>query len=211
MIGFALLAAMVPPAHVSVQTLLPQMWDLSYLTRPPQPAFTMAQASSYDRASNPGPNSNPLANGDAGQFIRQDTIDGRKEDVMADLKGPGTVVRVWSANPHGIIRFYFDGESKPRIEAKMDEWLTGKVKPYTDPFSYMAGPSAGGILVQLLRGPYALLVDAFSFVGSALFLGQMHVDEPPVDDEKRSVLSGARWLVRSKIMRADLAATAKIN
>lgn len=143
MIGLAILAAMAAPdTAVSIQTLLPQMWDLSYLTRPPQPAFTSAQASSYDRASNPGPNSNPLANGDAGQFIRTETNDGRKEDVMADLKGPGTVVRVWSANPHGTIRFYFDGESKPRLEAPMADLLTGKVKPFTDPFAYMAGQGA---------------------------------------------------------------------
>jgi len=139
MIGIALLATMMAPAaDVSVQSLLPQMWDLSYLTRPPKPSFTMAQASSYDRASNPGPKADPFANGDAGQFLRSETHDGRKEDVMADLQGPGAVVRVWSANPQGTIRFYFDGESKPRIEEKMSDFLTGKVKPFIDPFAYMA-------------------------------------------------------------------------
>ncbi|HEX3806117.1 MAG TPA: MFS transporter [Gaiellaceae bacterium] len=78
-------------------------------------------------------------------------------------------------------------------------------------FSYMAGPSAGGVLVQVLRGPYALFADALSFVWSAVFLGRMQVDEPPVDDKSRGVLSGARWLARSRVMRADLAATATIN
>ncbi|AIE84712.1 hypothetical protein OP10G_1344 [Fimbriimonas ginsengisoli Gsoil 348] len=121
-----------------MKTLLPQMWDLRYLSRPPKPSFTAAQASSYDRASNPGPNSDPFANGDAGQFIRTEVNDGRTEQVMADLKGPGTVVRVWSANPKGTIRFYFDGESKPRIEATMADFLTGKVAPFYDPFAYSA-------------------------------------------------------------------------
>src|SRR5205823_2652130 len=37
-------------------------------------------------------------------------------------------------------------------------------------FSFFAGTSVGGVLVQLLRGPYALVVDAVSYVWSALFL-----------------------------------------
>ena len=123
---------------VSVRSLLPQMWDLRYLTHPPKPAFTMAQASSYDRGSDPGRHQDWFANGDAGQFIRTETVDGRTERVMADLKGPGAVVRVWSANPQGTIRFYFDGEKTPRLVAPMSDLLTGKVKPFVDPFSYMA-------------------------------------------------------------------------
>src|SRR5205085_4972090 len=43
-------------------------------------------------------------------------------------------------------------------------------------FSFLAGSSAGGALVQALRGPYALAVDAVSFLWSAFFLGRMHVD-----------------------------------
>jgi hypothetical protein len=139
-IGFALFAATCAHAaeSVSVRTLLPQMWDMRYLARPPKPAFTAAQASSYDRASNPGPKSDPMANGDAGQFLRTETVSGRTEQVMADLKGPGAVVRVWSANPQGTIRFYFDGEATPRIVAPMADFLTGKVAPFKDPFSYGA-------------------------------------------------------------------------
>jgi len=79
-------------------------------------------------------------------------------------------------------------------------------------FSYLAGPSVGGVLVALLRGPYALAVDAVSFVWSALFLGRMRVDEPPgATAEEGGVLNGARWIVRSPIMRANLGATATIN
>jgi len=128
--------------QITVGTLLPQTWDMTYLTRPPRPAFTMAQASSYDRASNPGPKQDWFANGDSGQFIRTETNEGRTEQVMADVKGPGAAVRVWSANPHGTIRFYFDGESKPRLVAPMKDLLTGKVAPFVDPFSYDAASGA---------------------------------------------------------------------
>lgn len=78
-------------------------------------------------------------------------------------------------------------------------------------FSFVSGPTIGGVLVQVLRGPYALLVDALTFVWSAAFLGRMNVEEPPPAVEGHGVLTGARWLVRSRIMRADLAATATIN
>jgi len=127
-----------PSTPVSIATLLPQMTDLEYLTRRSNPPYTMAQASSYDRASNPGPHQNWFANGDAGQFVRHEVNDGRKEDVMADLKGPGAVVRMWSANPQGTIRLYFDDEKVPRIVAPMDDFLTGRVAPFLDPFGYDA-------------------------------------------------------------------------
>jgi hypothetical protein len=136
---------------VSVKTMLPQMTDLTFLTHRPNPAYKEAQASSYDRRSDPGPNSDEFANGDAGNFVRiEDTANG-KEYVMADLKGPGTVVRIWSANPSGTIRFYFDGEKEPRLKTPMKEFLTGKFAPLTDPFSYFA---SGGTNVYF-PFPYA--------------------------------------------------------
>jgi MFS family permease len=79
-------------------------------------------------------------------------------------------------------------------------------------FSFLAGNSFGGALVQLLRGPYALAVDAASFLWSALFLGRMRVDEPPgAPRESGGVTSGARWLWRNTIMRAGLCGVATIN
>jgi len=48
-------------------------------------------------------------------------------------------------------------------------------------FSYVAGPSLGGILVQVLSAPAALLLDAFSFLASALFLGRNPSTRSPPD------------------------------
>ncbi len=79
-------------------------------------------------------------------------------------------------------------------------------------FSFFAGPSAGGVLVQVLRAPYALVVDAFSFLWSALFLARMKVDEPPsASEDDGGILAGARWIRRSPIMRAELLGVATIN
>src|SRR5262245_13540228 len=79
-------------------------------------------------------------------------------------------------------------------------------------FSFIAGSTLGGVLVQVLRGPYALLVDAGSFVWSALFLKRMRVDEPPgAPREKGGLGAGARWIRNNPIIRADLMGVATIN
>jgi len=78
-------------------------------------------------------------------------------------------------------------------------------------FSYVGGPSIGGVLVQLLRGPYALVADALSFLVSAFTLQRMDVEEPAVPEEGHGILSGARWLARSPIMRVELASAATVN
>jgi hypothetical protein len=54
--------------------------------------------------------------------------------VLAEMDGPGCVVRIWSPNPRdaGSIRIYLDGADKPVIEAPMEALLAGKwstIKP----------------------------------------------------------------------------------
>ena len=79
-------------------------------------------------------------------------------------------------------------------------------------FSFLAGSSLGGVLVQLLRGPYALLLDAGSFVCSALFLRRMRVDEPPgAPPESGGLTAGARWIRANAIIRSELLGVATLN
>jgi len=129
MIVLPLLVIALAP-NVTVDTLLPEMTDLHKLYMPPSPAYTCSQASSYDRRSKTPGNDDWFANGDAGQFIRDEQVGGRVEHVMADLQGPGAVVRVWSANPAGVVRFYFDGESTPRVVEKLSDFLSEKHTPF---------------------------------------------------------------------------------
>jgi len=78
--------------------------------------------------------------------------------------------------------------------------------------SFVGGPSVGGLLVQLFSGPAALLVDAVSFVASALFLRRIRAVEPPTEQaEKGHLVAGARFIWRSDLLRYSLAATATIN
>lgn len=79
-------------------------------------------------------------------------------------------------------------------------------------FSFMAGPSAGGLLVQLLAAPLALLTDAASYLVSAWQLGRIAPVEPPaVTRRKGHFTAGLRFIARSPVVRALLAAGATVN
>ncbi len=82
----------------------------------------------------------------------------------------------------------------------------------TRALSFMAGPSLGGVLVELLSAPLAIVADAISFLGSAFFLGRIAPGEPPTEEVARGHLAGGvQFILGSSIMRAALAATATIN
>lgn len=122
-------------APITIQSLLGEMNDLSRLAWPAN--YTAAQSSSYDRASK-SPTVEWFANADAGKYLRDEVNEGRNEHVMADLTGPGTVTRIWSANPAGRVRFYFDGETTARFEAPLADLLRGRVAPFGDLYAYEA-------------------------------------------------------------------------
>lgn len=100
-------------------SLLERAANLDRLYEPP--GHRAGMASSYDRS---------LRNGDAGGFIREEN--GRF--LMADLKGPGAVVRLWSANPSGKIWIHLDDAKAPVIEADFRDLFLGKIAPFTEPF-----------------------------------------------------------------------------
>ena len=78
--------------------------------------------------------------------------------------------------------------------------------------SYVVGPSIGGALVQALSAPVTLVLDAVSYVVSALFLHTVEVEEPAAETPgKGHVVAGVRWVFGNPIIRAALGATATIN
>jgi MFS family permease len=94
-----------------------------------------------------------------------------------------------------------------------DQYLDGNTLIYASrALSFVGGPSVGGLLVQLLTAPYAVIADALSFLGSAFFLRRIHpVEAQPDRSGKGSVTAGARFIARSPIVRASLIAVAVIN
>jgi len=114
---------------------------------------TVASVSSYDRT---GGNDDGFSG--KYSFVRKDP----EGLVLADLKGPGVIYRVWTPTPtDDILEFLFDGESKPRIEVKFRDLFLGKDPDFPAPlvgfgaggfFSYVPIPFAKSCVVRM-RAP----------------------------------------------------------
>ena len=122
--GFAVLGLMpalsciAASSTISVDSLLKQEGDISHL--PVYRNWTTRLDSSYDRTG---------GNADFDQFLRRDG----STATMADLTGPGAVVRIWSPNPNGQLKIYIDGAKSPIIDTPFAVFLSGKFLPFTAP------------------------------------------------------------------------------
>ncbi len=114
---------------ITMEKLLQDMTSRDDLARLPTPAYTCSQFSSYDRKSVAPDKPGWYANWDRSEFIRTETIDGRREFVMFDTDGPGAIVRFWvtvaSYGGKGILRVYIDGGQQPVIEGEVLKLLSG--------------------------------------------------------------------------------------
>jgi len=113
----------------------PGIQELYRLDRLPafKESMKVASVSSYDRT---GGNND----GFGGQYSFV-----RKEEgglVLADLKGPGVIYRIWTPTPtDDMMEFYFDGESEPSIQVKFRELFLGEHPVFVRP---LVGYGAGG-------------------------------------------------------------------
>jgi MFS family permease len=84
----------------------------------------------------------------------------------------------------------------------------------TSAAAQVAGPSVGGVLVSLLTAPFALLVDALSFLISAAFIARTRVAEAAPDTRGARVgvfaeiTEGVRVVVGDRVLRALAGASA---
>ena len=129
--------------EVTTGSLLQEMTDREQIARFPHPDYTCKQFSSYNRTSVRAGDYTWFGNLDNNYFIRTEEHQGRREYVLFDADGPGVVVRFWSTfaryDGKGTLRFYFDGESQPGIEAEPMALLSGrKLVPY--PLSFSVSP-----------------------------------------------------------------------
>ena len=139
--SIALLTAVSASAQktVTFKSLLENLTDREALTRSPEVKFTMKAATSYDRSSKVNNPADGLfkkgqakvghgwfANGDGGGIIRVENINGRKEKVIMDVKGPGAIVRWWTTYyKKGTVRIYLDGAKKPVIKMRNKKMIGG--------------------------------------------------------------------------------------
>lgn len=86
----------------------------------------------------------------------------------------------------------------------------------TQSVAQVAGPSLGGLLVQALTAPYALMVDSLSYVWSAACVGAIAHREPrpePGPDAHllREIREGLAFVLGHRLLRAIAACTGLFN
>ncbi|MCX5390658.1 MFS transporter [Streptomyces sp. NBC_00094] len=78
--------------------------------------------------------------------------------------------------------------------------------------SWLAGPGIGGVLVQVLTAPLALVADALTYVVSAGYLARIKpVEPPPAPVAKGHFTEGLRWVVHDRSMRALFSASGTVQ
>jgi len=136
--GLLMLSALTAVARaettLTYADLVRRMTDLSHLAVLPQDGEKCGLWSSYDRASRhdekTGKYVNWDANGDGNGVIR---TEGDKV-VMAEMKGPGCIWRIWSAAAEkGHVKIYLDDQPQPVVDLPFADYFDGKHPPFAYP------------------------------------------------------------------------------
>ena len=119
--------------HYTYVDIVERMLDTRYLSEGAR-GEKSAEFTSYDRASTvqdipSGVQYNSWnANSDGTGYIRQ-TEDGGY--VIAEMKGPGYISRIWSATASsGNVKIYIDGSDTPLIDMPFSHYFTGGFAPF---------------------------------------------------------------------------------
>ena len=122
----------------------------------------------------------------------------------------------------GIFTVFFDVAYQSYLPSlvEREDLVDGNAKlQLTVSLAQVAGPSMSGGLIAALTAPYAIVVDAVSYVVSAAFMTPIKrpeiVPERDVDAPKPAMLpelkEGVRWVLGSRYLRAVAGCTATSN
>ncbi|HVV70449.1 MAG TPA: DUF2961 domain-containing protein, partial [Verrucomicrobiae bacterium] len=131
--AFVWVVCLACPAQDSQERL--GMQQLYRLDRLPllRHSVKIGSVSSYDRT---GGNDDGFSG--KYSFVRKDA----EGLVIADLKGPGVIYRIWTPTPtDDTVEFFFDGETQPRLQVKFRELFLGRHPCFPTP---LVGFGAGG-------------------------------------------------------------------
>jgi MFS family permease len=158
-----------------------------------------------------------LIAGDLGRFLLLATV------PIAYVLDALTIWQLYAvAFTYGICTVFFDVAYQsylPSLVAR-DQLMDGNSKlEISRSASQLGGPGLGGLTVQVLTAPYAVLADAFSFLASGLFLVRIRTAEAMPEREpgapRPSMLQEARdglsYVLRHRYLRAIAGTTAISN
>jgi MFS family permease len=124
----------------------------------------------------------------------------------------------------GVCTVFFDVAYQSYLPAlvERDSIIEGNSKlEISRSSAQIAGPGFGGLLVQVFTAPYAVLVDAASFLGSGMFILRIRKQEPRPETtgdtgtEKSSLWTelkeGLRFVLGNPNLRAQAGCTATSN
>jgi MFS family permease len=119
----------------------------------------------------------------------------------------------------GVSTVFFDVAYQSYLPQLVDRKLLveGNAKLQgSESVSQVAGPSAGGLLIQALTAPYAVLIDALSFLWSAAWVTAIRARPPrperqPDRDLRREIGVGLRFVLGNRLLRAIAMCTGSFN
>ena len=119
----------------------------------------------------------------------------------------------------GTLTIFFDVAAQANLPAVLPRESLGEgnaALQVSAQTSQVVGPGLAGLLISAIGAPYAVVVDALSYLGSAGFVSRVRGVEPeqPRQPERRlrtEIRDGMRFVLRHPIMRPGLAFTATAN
>jgi len=123
----------------------------------------------------------------------------------------------------GVFTVFFDVAYQSYLPSLVDrdQIVDGNAKlEISRSGAQLAGPGLAGALIQVLTAPVAILADAISYLGSALFVFLIRKKEAPVEHHgpdgakprmRSEIWEGLRYVLGNKLLRPIAACTATSN
>ena len=108
--------------RITLPGLLDEMVSYDESARYPSQPYAIGMESSHKKVNTikdiPSTGNYEFTPNDKAYYLRLDTIAGRIEKVLFDQSGPGVITRFSASTPQksGVLRFYFDNQTKPTWE-----------------------------------------------------------------------------------------------
>ncbi len=139
---------------------------------------------------------------------------------LAQLLGVLTIGQLYVvALLTGVSTVFFDVAYQSYLPALVDReaLVEGNSKlQASESVSQIAGPGLGGVLIQIFTAPYAVLIDAVSFLWSAAWVGAIRARPPKLERKPdrnlaREIGEGLRFVVSNRLLRRIAMCTGSAN